>query len=216
VTGIPASLRLSSALAVAVLVGLGADTEPVRAVASPSSPPVVCPRLAPAVEIAFGIWGGPGTGVKRELFALVGSRGARREGGYAIFGSATPTSAEVETACARSNPVDTPSLERLSKPYSYRRAGANVYFQAKDGERLLGGLLSPRSATLVHLRLAYGVSFSCVVGSRIAVRIKDLRDGERVVGSELRVLLGRKLLATAAVRARGDSYFRISRRCERG
>jgi hypothetical protein len=45
--------------------------------------------------------------------------------------------------------------------------------------------------------------------------IVDSRDqAGRVVGSYFSARVGRELLATAVLRKRGDSFFRVSRRCE--
>jgi hypothetical protein len=163
-----------------------------------------CPRLSDTVNLAFGVWD-----QRRTQFALVGSRGVNREGGYVILGAGTETGATTDRLCRRSAPPRNASQARLSKPYVYKKAQDNVYFQASDGERILGDLLHVRSVTVVARRGALGVEYHCVVGSGVTVRVRELRGG-----AELRVFDGRQALATAVVRRQGQSSFRVSDRCE--
>lgn len=181
-----------------------------------SRPGVLCPRLDTAVQIEFGDWGGEGTGIKRERFALAGSKGANRPGGFMIFGSATPTRATTDRACRRTLVQPDPSRQRLSRPISYRRtSNGNAYFVASDGGQIPGERLHSGGIDPVISRMAWGVSFRCTVGTGVTILIIDSRDrAGRVVGSYFSVRLGRELLATAVLRQQGESFFRISSRCE--
>lgn len=181
-----------------------------------SRPPVACPRLLDKVWIDFGEWGGPGTGIARERFALTGSKGANRPGGFMIFGSATPTRATTDRACRRTSVLPNPSRQRLSRPFTYRRtSNGNVYFAASDGRQVPGERLHPGGVDPVISRLAWGITYSCLVGTRVTVLITDSRDrAGRVVGSYFSARVGRELLATAVLREQGESFFRISSRCE--
>jgi hypothetical protein len=178
-----------------------------------SRPPFVCPRLRPSVELAFGMWGGPGTSLQREQFALVGSWGADRYGGYAIFGAATPTKAYRDPACARSSSPPDAGSDGLAQVYRFRKAGNNAYFVGADGDRLIGELLHPRTVSALHVREPSAVGFTCVTTGRVIVRLKDVKEGARSVGTELRVFDSRKLLGVAVVRKSGASYFRVASSC---
>lgn len=178
-----------------------------------SRPPFVCPRLRPAVELAFGMWGGPGTSLQREQFALVGSWGADRYGGYAIFGAATPTKAYRDPACARSSMPSGAGSGGLAQVYRYRKAGNNAYFVGADGDRIIGELLHPRTISALHVREPSAVGFTCVTTGRVIVRLKDVKEGARSVGTEMRVFDARKLLGVAVVRKSGASYFRVAGSC---
>ena len=99
--------------------------------------PVVCPRLDVSFDLEFGAWGGPGTGLaKRELYAAAVTRGANRPGGYMIYGSATPTRATTDPACAATRLASSPSDRRLSGSYTYRLSGHSGWIAAPNGERL--------------------------------------------------------------------------------
>jgi hypothetical protein len=178
-----------------------------------SRPPAVCPRLLLEVEFAFGMWGGPGTPLQREQFAAVGSSGADKPGGYVIFGSATPTKAYRDPVCQRSSVPQGIQSTGLAQIYRYRVAGGNAYFIGVDGDRIVGELLHPRTASTLHLREPSGVAFSCPTSGRVTVRLKDIRQGGRSVGTELRVFDSRRLLGLAAVRRSSASYFRVARSC---
>ena len=169
---------------------------------------VICPRLLGEVELAFGIWGGPGTSLRREFFAAVGSRGAQQPGGYAMFGSVTPSRAQTDAACAPVTTSASASQAGLSKPFTYRRAGANAYFKAPNGERLIGELLHRGSLTTLHLREPNGITFECPTSGRVLVRVR-----RAVGGTELRVSQGKAVLGVASLRANGASSFRVSARC---
>jgi hypothetical protein len=177
-----------------------------------SRPPFVCPRLRPTVDLAFGLWGGPGTSLQREQFAVVGSWGADKYGGYAIFGAATPTKAYRDPACARSS-GDAGGSVRLAQVYRYRKAGNNAYFVGADGDRIIGELLHPRTASALHVREPSGVNFTCPTTGRVIVRLKDVKEGARSLGTEMRVFDARKLLGIAVVRRSGASYFRVAASC---
>ena len=125
-----------------------------------------------------------------------------------MFGSVTPRRVQTDAACA---PVTTsPSVSQagLSKPFTYRRAGANAYFAAPNGERLIGELLHRGSLTTLHLREPNGITFECPTTGRVLVRVRGAAGG-----SELRVGQGNALLGVASLRASGTSTFRVSARC---
>jgi hypothetical protein len=169
---------------------------------------VVCPRLQPDVELAFGIWGGVGTSLRREFFAVVGSWGAKKPGAYVIFGSANPSRAQTDAACAPASTSPDASQTGLSKRFVYLRAGTNSYFRAANGEQLIGELLHRGSLSALHLREPNGVSFECPTTSRVIVEVRGVTGG-----NQLRVTHGRSLLAIASVRAEGTSSFRVSKKC---
>jgi hypothetical protein len=166
-------------------------------------------------EIGFGKWGGPGTSTRPEFFALAGGQGANRPGGYLTYGFATPTRAGTDVACRRATPRPNPSRRRLSKPFRYREsASGNVYFTGSGGRQLLADRISWGTIDATD-RGSYGVRFRCAFGRRLAVVVTDSRDrAGRVVGSYFSVRFGRELLATAVLREQGDSFFRISSRCQ--
>jgi hypothetical protein len=201
----------------AVLIVLVAATAavPASAPATPeaSSPSVVCTRITRIFEIGFGKWGGDGTSIKREFFALAGGDGANRPGGYLTYGFATPTRAGTDGSCRRASPRPNPSRRRLSKPFRYAETpNGNVYFRGGRqliADRLVWGAIDPTD------RQSYGVRFRCASGGRFAVLITDARDrAGRVVGTYFSVRFGRELLATAVLREEGESFFRISSRCQ--
>jgi hypothetical protein len=199
---------LAALICVAVSVAGGANAFSLESTASARR--VVCPRLQPYVELAFGMWGGAGTSLRREYFAVVGSWGAKKPGAYVIFGSASANRAQTDAACARTSISPGASQTTLSKPFVYRRAGANAYFRAAKGEQLIGELLHRGSLSELHLREPNGVSFECPTTSRVIVETRAMTGG-----NELRVSHGTALLAVASVRSDGASSFRISNRCQR-
>ena len=211
----PKTRRCLAAAAAAIGALLAASMVPASAPARPqaSSPSVVCTRITRTFEIGFGKWGGPGTSIKREFFALAGGAGANRPGGYLTYGFATPTRADTDDSCRRATLRTNPSRRRLSKPFRYREtSNGNVYFSGKRqvfAEQISWGTIDATD------RQSYGVRFRCAFGGRIAVLITDSRDGAgRAVGSYFSVRFGRELLATAVLREQRESFFRISSRCE--
>jgi hypothetical protein len=195
----------------------GTVTVPASAPATPdaSSPSVVCARITRTFEIGFGKWGGAGTGTKNEFFALAGGDGANRPGGYLNYGLATPTRADTDASCRRATLRPNPSRRRLSKPFRYREtSNGNVYFMGGGGRQLVADRLWWGTIDATD-RDSYGVRFRCASGGRFAVFITDSRDrAGRVVGSYFSVRFRRELLATAVLREQGESFFRISSRCE--
>jgi hypothetical protein len=184
-----------------------------------SRPPAVCPRLNDFVRVEFGDWGGEGTPIPaRRGFALAGSEGANRPGGFMIFGSATAATATTDRACRRTRVLANPSRERLSKPFLYRRTKSGyTYFEASDRTRLFGERLRAPGHIGDPLtnREAWGVSFRCAARGPVTIVIVDSRDAAgRVVGSYFSARVGRELLGTAVLRRAGNSFFRVSRRCE--
>jgi hypothetical protein len=211
---------MSKRVAVAGVVLAGLAVASLAAAARDASrPPAVCPRFDEFVRLEFGEWGGAGTSIPaRTGFALAGSKGANRPGGFMIFGSATAASATTDRACRRTRVLPNPSRERLSRPFLYRRTeSGNVYFVAGDGTTLPGERLRPPGHNTDPLtnRQAWGVSFRCAAGAAVTIVIVDSRDrAGRVVGSYFSARVGRELLATAVLRRGGDSFFRVSRKCE--
>lgn len=180
-----------------------------------SSPSVVCARSTRTFEIGFGKWGGAGTSIKHEFFALAGGDGANRPGGYLNYGLATPTRADTDDSCRRTTLRPNPSRRRLSKPFQYRETpNGNVYFTGSGGRRIVAERVSWGTIDATD-RESYAVRFRCAFGTRLAVLITDSRDrAGRAVGSYFSVRFGRELLATAVLREQGQSFFRISSRCE--
>jgi hypothetical protein len=193
----------------------GAAVVPASAPGRPdaSSRSVLCPRITRIFEIGFGKWGGEGTSIKREFFALAGGDGANRPGGYLTYGLATATRADTDRACRPARLRPNPSRRRLSKPFRYREtANGNVYFSGGRqlvADRLVWGAIDATD------RQSYGVRFRCASGGEFAVLITDSRDrAGRVVGTYFSVRFRHELLATAVLREQGDSFFRISSRCQ--
>lgn len=178
-----------------------------------SRPTAVCPRLLSEVELAFGMWGGPPTSIQREQFAAIGSRGENKPGGYAMFGSATPTKAYRDPVCRRASLPSGTQGTGLRQIYRYRTAGGNAYFVGADGDRIVGEPLHPGTVSVIHLREPSGIAFSCPTSGRVTVRLKNIRQGNRSVGTELRAFEARKLLGVAVVQLSGASYFRVATRC---
>jgi hypothetical protein len=210
-------VRLFSRKHAAFLLALlaGAATLPASAPAEPaaSTASVICTRITRTFEIGFGKWGGPGTGTRSEFFALAGGTGANRPGGYLMYGLATPTRADTDDSCRRTRLRPNPSRRRLSKPFRYRETSSgNVYFTGEQqlfAEQISWGTIDATD------RQSHGVRFRCAGGRRFAILISESRDrAGRVVGTYFSVRFGRELLATAVLRERGDSFFRISSRCQ--
>lgn len=201
---------LLALLAGTVVVPASAPAEPEAA-----SPSVVCARITRTFEIGFGKWGGQGTSIKAEFFALAGGAGADRPGGYLTYGLATPTRAATDQSCRRTTLRPNPSRRRLSKPFRYREtSNGNVYFRDGGGRQLIADRISWGTIDETD-RLSVGVRFRCAFGARLSVLITDSRDRSgRVVGSYFSVRFGRELLATAVLREGGGSFFRISSRCK--
>lgn len=201
--------RLFGTLALAVIVVAAYGSPAASPSTSATARTVVCPRLQPAADLAFGIWGGPVTLLRqREFFAAVGSWGSPRQGSFVILGSATPTSIQTDAACEPTAAPPSASQAKLSRPFVYKRAGANAYFRAANGEQLIGEPLHPRSISVLHLREPNGVRFRCRITGRVVVHVRRV-----AAGNELRVSHGKALLAVASMRS-GTSRFRISNRCE--
>jgi hypothetical protein len=195
----------------------GTAAVPASAPARPdaSSPSVVCTRITRTFEIGFGKWGGAGTSIKSEFFALAGGAGANRPGGYLNYGLATPTRADTDDSCRRTTLRPNPSRRRLSKPFRYREtSNGNVYFIGSGGRQIVAERVSWGTIDATD-RDSDAVTFRCAFGGRFAVLITDSRDrAGQVVGSYFSVRFGRELLATAVLREQGQSFFRISSRCE--
>ncbi|HXG77584.1 MAG TPA: hypothetical protein VNJ53_13545 [Gaiellaceae bacterium] len=163
------------------------------------------------MKIEFGIWGGAGTSVEREWFALVGSRGADRPGGHAVLGAVTPTRSEVERACRTTRAAGPGNARGLGKRFAYRPAGAYVFFRADDGERILGEQLHRRSIDVVAARRSHGAAFTCLVGRGVVVRTRRTSSSP-APGWTLEVREGDELLAVASLRANAG-WFRVATRC---
>jgi hypothetical protein len=212
--------RIAAVLVLAA--GLGAATAAphvASAADDASHPPAICPRLDGFVQLEFGEWDGPLSSSPRERFALAGSEGANRPGGLMMFGFATAARATSDRACRLTRVRPNPSLARLSQPFVYRRTGTgNAYFTGRGGTVLAGERLRPPGHSEAFAqRNPWGVRFRCAVGARVTVLMVDSRDrAGRVVGTYFSARVGREMLATATLRTRGESFFRISRRCDRG
>jgi hypothetical protein len=207
------SRRCAFLLALVVAASLVPASAPARPEAS--TPSVVCARITRTFEIGFGKWGGAGTSIKSEFFALAGGTGANRPGGYLNYGFATPTRADTDDSCRRTTLRPNPSRRRLSKPFRYREtSNGNVYFVGSGGRQIIAERVSWGTIDATD-RESDAVRFRCAFGGRFAVLITDSRDrAGHVVGSYFSVRFGRELLATAVLREQGASFFRISSRCE--
>jgi hypothetical protein len=209
-------LGSGGAFLLALLAGTAAVPAAAPARPDASSPSVVCTRITRTFEIGFGKWGGAGTSTKSEFFALAGGPGANRPGGYLNYGLATPTRADTDDSCRRATLRPNPSRRRLSKPFRYREtSNGNVYFTDSAGRQIVAERVSWGTIDATD-RESSAVRFRCASGGRFAVLITDSRDrAGQVVGSYFSVRFGRELLATAVLREQGQSFFRISSRCER-
>jgi hypothetical protein len=174
-----------------------------------SHAPAVCPRLDPVFTLEFGAWGGPGTGLpRRELYAAAVTRGSTELGGHMIYGSATPTKADVDHACRSTRLAARPIERRLSGVYRYRVVGHSGIFRSPSGDVVY---LEPveRTTQDPHVtRGALAASFRCFVPGRVTVAMTNSKGG-----TFMTVRIGRELYATAAVRSNDDFTFRISKRC---
>jgi hypothetical protein len=179
------------------------------ATAPASHAPAICPRLDPVFTLEFGAWGGPGTGLpRRELYAAAVTRGSTEFGGHMIYGSATPTKADVDQACRATRLAARPIERRLSGVYRYRTVGHSGIFRSPKGDTLY---LEPVERTTQDPRVTRGalaVSFKCFVPGRVTVAMTNSKGG-----TFMTVRIGRELYATAAVRPNDDFTFRVSKRC---
>ncbi|MEX2212095.1 MAG: hypothetical protein WD689_10085 [Gaiellaceae bacterium] len=198
-----------SGLALIAALALSGVVRSAVATPTPTVAPSICTRFSAAFWIEFGVWGGPGTPHRlREHFALVGSRGASRPGGYVIYGSATPTRVARDASCRPTRLAANPDDRKLSQPYSYRPAGDNVYF-TRGRDRLLGTQLHIRSFDAVVQHDAVGVTFICAVPGEVTVFMTEVADGQYFSAR-----IGRELFGTAVLRTGRPSTLRISKRCE--
>jgi len=199
----------------AVSLVLAAATVSLIGGASGSAPashaPAICPRLDPVFTLEFGAWGGPGTGLpRRELFAAAVTRGSTESGGHMVYGSATPTRADVDPACRATRLAARPIERRLSGVYRYRVVGHSGIFRSPSGDTVY---LEPVERTTQDPRVtrgALGASFKCYVPGRVTVAMANSKGG-----TFMTVRIGRELYATAAVRPHDDFTFRVSKRCTR-
>jgi len=176
-----------------------------------SHAPAICPRLDPVFSLEFGAWGGPGTGLpRRELYAAAVTRGSTELGGHMIYGSATPTKADVDPACRPARLAARPIERRLSGIYRYRVIGHSGVFRSPSGETLY---LEPVERTTQDPRVTRGglaVRFKCFVPGRVTIAMANSKGGTFMTAR-----IGRELYATAAVRPNNDFTFRVSKRCTR-
>ena len=175
-----------------------------------SHAPAICPRFDPVFTLEFGAWGGPGTGLpRRELYAAAVTRGAAELGGHMIYGSATPTHADVDQACRATRLAARPIERRLSGVYRYRLIGHSGIFRSPAGDTVYLEQVE-RTTTDPHVtRGALAASFRCFVPGRVTVAMTNSKGG-----TFMTVRIGRELYATAAIRPNNDFTFRVSKRCE--
>jgi hypothetical protein len=174
-----------------------------------SHAPALCPRLDPVFKLEFGAWGGPGTGLpRRELFAAAVTRGSTESGGHMIYGSATPTKADVDPACRRTQLAARPIERRLSGVYRYRLVGHSGIFKSPSGDTIYLEPVERTTQDPAVTRGALAASFKCFVPGRLTVAMTNSKGG-----TFMTVRIGRELYATAAVRPRNDFTFRVSKRC---
>jgi hypothetical protein len=175
-----------------------------------SHAPAICPRLDPVFTLEFGAWGGPGTGLpRRELYAAAITRGSTEFGGHMIYGSATPTKADVDRACLPTRLAARPIERRLSGVYRYRVVGHSGIFRSPSGDTVY---LKPVERTTEDPRVTRGAlaaTFKCFVPGRLTVAMANSKGG-----TFMTVRIGRELYATAAVRPNDDFTFRVSKRCQ--
>jgi hypothetical protein len=172
--------------------------------------PVLCPRLNSVFQLEFGAWGGPGTPLpRRELFAAAVTRGSDQEGGYMIYGSATPTKATTDPACRRTRLAASPIDARLSGRYTYRLTGHSGFFRSPSGDTVF---LEPVMRTTFDPQVTRGAlaaTFKCSVPGKVTVAMTNSGGGTYFTAR-----IGRELYATAAVRPNDDFTFRVSKRCK--
>jgi hypothetical protein len=172
--------------------------------------PALCPRLNPVFQLEFGAWGGPGTPLPtRELYAAAVTRGSDQEGGFMIYGSATPTKATVDRACRTTRLAANPIGRRLSGRYTYRLTGHSGFFRSPSGDTVF---LKPVERTTFDPRVTRGAlaaTFKCFVPGKVTVAMTNSGGGTYFTAR-----IGRELYATAAVRPNDDFTFRVSKRCK--
>ena len=174
-----------------------------------SHAPAICPRLDPVFTLEFGAWGGPGTGLpRRELYAAAVTRGSTEFGGHMIYGSATPTKADVDQACRATRLAGNPIERRLSGVYRYRLVGHSGIFRSSSGDTVYLEAVDRTTQDPHVTRGALAASFRCFVPGRVTVAMANSKGG-----TFMTVRIGRELYATAAVRPNDDFTFRVSKRC---
>jgi hypothetical protein len=174
-----------------------------------SHAPAICPRLDPVFSLEFGAWGGPGTGIpRRELYAAAVTRGSTELGGHMIYGSATPTKAEVDRACRATQLAARPIERRLSGVYRYRVIGHSGIFRSPSGDTVYLEAVERTTQDPLVTHGALAASFKCFVPGRVTVAMANSKGG-----TFMTVRIGRELYATAAIRPNNDFTFRVSKRC---
>ena len=174
-----------------------------------SHAPAICPRFDPVFSLEFGAWGGPGTGLpRRELYAAAVTRGSTELGGHMIYGSATPTKAEVDRACRATRLPARPIERRLSGVYRYRVIGHSGIFRSPSGDTVYLEAVERTTQDPLVTHGALAASFKCFVPGRVTVAMANSKGG-----TFMTVRIGRELYATAAIRPNNDFTFRVSKRC---
>jgi hypothetical protein len=174
-----------------------------------SHAPAICPRLDSVFSLEFGAWGGPGTGLpRRELYAAAVTRGSTELGGTMIYGSATPTNADVDRACRATRLASRPIERRLSGVYRYRVIGHSGIFRSPSGDTVYLEAVERTTQDPQVTRGALAASFRCFVPGRVTVAMSNSKGG-----TFMTVRIGRELYATAAIRPKNDFTFRVSKRC---
>jgi hypothetical protein len=186
----------------------------IAAAASLSAPashaPAICPRFDPVFSLEFGAWGGPGTGLpRRELYAAAVTRGSTELGGHMIYGSATPTRADVDQACRATRLAARPIERRLSGVYRYRLVGHSGIFRSPSGDTVYLEAVERTTQDPHVTHGALAASFKCFVPGRVTVAMTNSKGG-----TFMSVRIGRELYATAAIRPNDDFTFRVSKRCQ--
>jgi hypothetical protein len=174
-----------------------------------SHAPAICPRLDPVFTLEFGAWGGPGTGLpRREHYAAAVTRGSTELGGHMIYGSATPTKAEVDRACRATRLAARPIERRLSGVYRYRVIGHSGIFRSPSGDTVYLEAVERTTQDPLVTHGALAASFKCFVPGRVTVAMANSKGG-----TFMTVRIGRELYATAAIRPNNHFTFRVSKRC---
>jgi hypothetical protein len=175
-----------------------------------SHAPAICPRFDPVFSLEFGAWGGPGTGLpRRELYAAAVTRGSTELGGHMIYGSATPTRADVDQACRATRLAARPIERRLSGVYRYRLVGHSGIFRSPSGDTVYLEAVERTTQDPHVTHGALAASFKCFVPGRVTVAMTNSKGG-----TFMSVRIGRELYATAAIRPNDDFTFRVSKRCQ--
>jgi hypothetical protein len=226
--------RVAAAL-VALAAAAGVAAAPARPEV-PLDPETAQCREYGSLHLEVGVWT---RGGRREFFAAAWSPGARRKGGLAIFGRATPATTNVDANCRRlpgrvgSSPADLGARIRMGRTNSglshfvsaggRRRAGTplrqccTAWFAVPD--RWFGVADRPSNLGLdvISRRRGHGLRFRCGDVGRVVVHVHRVLDQlDRPTGSYLSVSApSRRLLAEARLSASGVSSFRVSRRCDR-